>query len=93
MGSTDPLKTILRERWKQLGLERPHAPVFLATVDDRVSTEAIADMARNGIVLVVPESLKASKEAVYEKQDQVITFRHFFDQEIRASRPALLLAG
>ena len=87
------LKTTLRERWKQLGLERSHAPVFLATVDDRVSAEAIADMARSGIVLVVPESLKASKEAVYEKQDEVITFRHFFDHEIRARRPALLLAG
>jgi hypothetical protein len=86
------LKTTLRERWKQLGLERPHAPVFLATVDDRVSTEAIADMAGNGIVLVVPESLKISKEAVYEKQDKVITFRHFFDEEIRVRRPALLLA-
>lgn len=87
------LKTTLRERWKQLGLERPHAPVFLATVDDRVSTEAIADMARNGIVLVVPESLKASKEAVYEKQDEVITFRDFFHDQIRARRPALLLAA
>lgn len=86
------LKTTLRERWKQLGLERPHAPVFLATVDDRVSTEAIADMARNGIVLVVPESLKTSKEAVYEKQDQVITFRDFLHDQIRARRPALLLA-
>ena len=87
------LKTTLRERWKQLGLERPHAPVFLATVDDRVSSDAIADMARNGIVLVVPESLKASKEAVYEKQDEVITFRDFFHDQIRARRPALLLAG
>ena len=87
------LKTTLRERWKQLGLERPHAPVFLATVDDRVSAEAIADMARNGIVLVVPESLKTSKEAVYEKQGQVITFRDFFHDQIRARRPALLLAG
>lgn len=87
------LKTTLRERWKQLGMERPHAPVFLATVDDRVSTDAIADMTRSGIVLVVPESLKKSKEAVYAEEDQVITFRHFFDQEIRASRPALLLAG
>ena len=48
---------------------------------------------RSGIVLVVPESLKKSKEAVYEKQAQVITFRDFFDQEIRASRPALLLTG
>ena len=87
------LKTTLRERWKQLGLERRHGAVFLATVDDRVSTPAIEEMARNDIVLVVPESLKKSKEAVYEKQAQVITFRDFFDQEIRASRPALLLAG
>ena len=87
------LKTTLRERWKQLGLERPHAPVFMATVDDRVSADAIADMTRSGIVLVVDESLKKSKEAVYEKQAQVITFRDFFDQEIRASRPALLLTG
>lgn len=87
------LKTTLRERWKPLGLERKQGAVFLATVDDRVSTPAIEEMARNGIVLVVPESLKKSKEAVYEKQDDVITFRHFFDQEIRANRPALLLAG
>lgn len=87
------LKTTLRERLKQLGLERLRAPVFLATVDDRVSSEAIADMARNAIVLVVPESLKASKEAVYEKEDAVITFRDFFHDQIRARRPALLLAG
>jgi EcoRII C terminal. len=87
------LKTTLRERWKQLGLERLHAPVFLATVDDRVSAEAIADMARNAIVLVVPESLKASKEACYENVAEVITFRDFFQDQIRARRPALLLAG
>lgn len=87
------LKTTLRERWKQLGLERRHGAVFLATVDDRVSTPAIEEMASNGIVLVVPESLKKSKEAVYEKQDHVITFRHFFDHEVRASRPSLLLTG
>ena len=52
-----------------------------------------ADMARNGVVLVVPESLKSSKEAVYEKQDEVITSRDFFHDQIRARRPALLLAG
>lgn len=69
------------------------ASVFLATVDDRVSTEAIADMGRNGIVLVVPESLKASKEAVYEKHSAVITFRDFFLDQIRARRPALLIAA
>lgn len=87
------LKTTLRERWKQLGLERPHAPVFLATVDDRVSAEAIADMGRHAIMLVVPETLKASRETCYREAAGVITFRQFFDEEIRANRPALLLAG
>lgn len=87
------LKTTLRERWKQLVLERRHGAVFLATVDDRVPLPAIEEMARNDIVLVVPETLKKSKEAVYEKHDQVITFRHFFDEEIRTRRPALLLSG
>lgn len=86
------LKTTLRERWKQLGLERRHAEVFLATVDDRVSAQAIADMATAGIVLVVPESLKTAKEACYEKAAGVISFRSFFDNHV-ATRPALLLPG
>lgn len=86
------LKTTLRERWKQLGLERKHGAVFLATVDDRVSTPAIEEMARNDIVLVVPESLKKSKEAVYESEEKVITFRQFFDDEVKAKRPSLILS-
>lgn len=86
------LKTTLRERWKQLGHERRHGAVFLATVDDRVSPEAITGLGDAGIVLVVPESLKKSKEACYEKADGVISFRDFFRSEI-ASRPALLIPG
>ena len=86
------LKTTLRERWKQLGHERRHGAVFLATVDDRVSPEAINGLGDAGIVLVVPESLKKSKEACYEKADGVISFRDFFRSEI-ASRPALLIPG
>jgi hypothetical protein len=85
------LKTTLRERWKQLGLERRHSAVFLATVDDRISMPAIEEMARNEIVLVVPESLKKSKEAVYSESSDVITFRQFFDDEIRTNRPNLIL--
>lgn len=87
------LNTTLRERWKQLALERRHAEVFfLATVDDRVSAQAIADMATAGIVLVVPESLKGAKEACYEMAAGVISFRSFFDVHV-ATRPALLLPG
>lgn len=85
------LKTTLRERWKQLGLERRHGAVFLATVDDRVSRVAVDEMTRNDIILVVPESLKKSKEAVYESAEDVITFRQFFDEEVKRQRPSLLL--
>ena len=85
------LKTTLRERWKQLGLERHHGAVFLATVDDRVSKPAIDEMTRNDIVLVVPESLKKSKEAVYSESTDVITFRQFFDDEVKRRRPSLLI--
>ena len=84
------LKTTLRERWKQVGMERRQAPVFLATVDDRVSNAAIEEMRRNGIVLIVPESLKKSKEAVYAENSSVMTFREFFDQEVKLKRPTLI---
>lgn len=85
------LKTTLRERWKQLSLERIRGALFLATVDDRVTADAIADMGENGICLLVPESLKNAKEACYAGQKNVITFREFFDNEISRRRPALRL--
>lgn len=84
------LKTTLRERWKQLGHERKHAAVFLATVDDRVSAQAIDDMQEAGIVLVVPESLKKSKEACYVDNSNVISFKVFFSECIGKERPALI---
>lgn len=84
------LKTTLRERWKQLGLERRFGAVFLATVDDRVSSPAVKEMGRNGIVLVVPELLKTSKEACYSDSADVITFRDFFHDQIGQRRPSLI---
>lgn len=85
------LKTTLRERWKQLALERPLGAIFLATVDDRISGEAIDEMGRNAISLVVPESLKKAKESAYDDYSNVITFAQFFHDEVRAKRPSLLL--
>lgn len=85
------LKTTLRERWKQLALEKPLGAIFLATVDDRVSGEAIDEMERNSIFLVVPESLKKAKESAYDGYDNVITFRQFFDNEVKLKRPSLIL--
>lgn len=65
--------------------------MFLATVDDRISTAAIKEMACNDIVLVVPEALKTSKEACYSDSSDVITFRDFFGEQIGKRRPALII--
>lgn len=86
------LKTTLRERWKQLSLECIHGDIFLATVDDRVRSEAIADMADNDIYMMVPETMKESKETCYAGKSNVITFREFFDEEVAHKRPQLLLS-
>lgn len=83
-------KTTLRERWKQVSSERLNCEVFLATVDDRVAANSITEMAAAGIRLVVPESLKESSDTDYRSQSAVISFRDFFDLEIRKIRPALL---
>ena len=81
-------KTTLRERWKQVAMEKFNCALFLATVDDRVSSAAIDDMSTQGIHLVVPESLKKSKETCYSGKINVITFREFFDEEISSKRPS-----
>lgn len=85
------LKTTLRERWKQLALEKPLGAIFLATVDDRVSGEAINEMEKNSISLIVPEALKKAKESVYAGFDNVITFRQFFDEEVKLKRPSMII--
>lgn len=80
------VKTTLRERWKQVALERFACEVYLGTVDDRVSSAAILDMATHGICLVVPESLKTSKETCYKEHSNVINFREFFDKKAHFMR-------
>lgn len=85
-------KTTLRERWKQLALEKFNCGLFLATVDDRVSSDSIDDMLDNGIFLVVPESLKDSDGTCYKKKSNVLTFRDFFDENlVKSSRHFLLM--
>lgn len=83
-------KTTLRERWKQLALERFECKLFLATVDDRISSDAIGEMSKADITLVVPESLKVSKDTCYSKKENVLSFRSFFDDEIRGKRNFLI---
>jgi hypothetical protein len=83
-------KTTLRERWKQITHERFNCAIFLATVDDRISKQALDEMQQLDICLVVPESLKLSQETFYSGHENVISFRDFFDSEIRRDRPYLI---
>lgn len=79
-------KTTLRERWKQVHGEIRDCDLYLATVDENVAASAISEMGEEGIVLVVPESLKDSDAAVYQKQSNVISFGEFFGLHLRRDR-------
>lgn len=83
-------KTTLRERWKQITSEKFDCPIFLATVDDRVSESVIHDMESENIILVVPETLKSAEYARYKNKKHVISFKEFFEDEIEKNRPALI---
>lgn len=79
-------KTTLRERWKQVHGEIKNGDLYLATVDENIASNAIEDMASQGIKLVVPESLKASDAAAYKKYQNVLSFKEFFTNDIKAKR-------
>lgn len=84
-------KTTLRERWKQVQREKGESDLFLATVDETIASNAIEDMARMGIMLVVPEKLTAkgsdaAKAAEYRGHPNVLSFKKFFDEVLRQKR-------
>lgn len=79
-------KTTLRERWKQVTQEIKDCDLYLATVDENIAENAIDDMQRLGIFLVVPESLKNSDTTTYKEQKNVISFKDFFERVIREDR-------
>jgi len=79
-------KTTLRERWKQVASEIRNCDLYLATVDETIAANAIADMEQQGITLVVPESLKHSDTTTYRKAANVISFKEFFETELRKKR-------
>ncbi len=72
-------KTTLRERWKQVEREMEGRRLFLTTVDENIAASAIEDMASFGVHLVIPESLRKSKETEYEGHENVLSFREFCD--------------
>lgn len=84
-------KTTLRERWKQVQREMGESDLYLATVDESLSSNAIEDMGAMGITLVVPESMLdkdsiAAKTTEYRGHANVLSFRRFFDEVLRSGR-------
>lgn len=79
-------KTTLRERWKQVQREMGGSDLFLATVDESIAANAIEDMASMDINLVVPETLKKSKDTEYVRHDNVLDFATFFRGELQVKR-------
>jgi len=76
------LKRTLRERWKQVLTEgRDALGVFLATIDEGVPADALKEMMRHKIRVVVPRRLKQQIPA-YTAAPNVITFEQFLEQEL-----------
>lgn len=73
-------KRTLRERWRQVTTEGAHgAGFFLATIDTKVSDNALRGMVANRITLVVPEKIRV---ASYQDKDNVLSFRQFFEDHL-----------
>jgi len=70
-------KRTVRERWRQIVTEGTQgAAFFLATLDDKVTSEQIGEMRKKKIYLVAPATLKNS--TVYQHEPNVISFEDFF---------------
>lgn len=75
-------KRTLRERWRQIVTEGIRGLAFyLATIDEKVTENALDEMKANRIYLVVPMQLKKSIEH-YSEAPNVLTFETFFKQHL-----------
>ncbi len=75
-------KRTLRERWRQIVTEGIRGLAFyLATIDEKVTENALAEMKANRIYLVVPMQLKKSIDH-YTEAPNVLTFETFFKQHL-----------
>ena len=83
-------KTTLRERWKQVTMEKRGCPVFLATMDEKVAVASVRKMREHDVYLVVPEAFKAPGTVVdFAQEPNVLSFGEFFREEIALRRAPL----
>ena len=76
-------KTTLRERWKQVRQEMGPHRLFLTTLDENIPGSTIEDMASFGAYLVIPESLRISKQTEYDGRANVLSFKSFCEEFVR----------
>lgn len=84
-------KTTLRERWKQVTMEKRGCPVFLATMDEKVAVASVRKMKEHDVYLVVPEAFKAKTGVIvdFAQEPNVLSFGEFFREEIALRRSPL----
>ena len=75
-------KRTLRERWRQIVTEGVRGLGFyLATIDEKVTENALKEMKMSRIFLVVPSQLKKTMDH-YKVAPNVLTFESFFRQHL-----------
>lgn len=84
-------KTTLRERWKQVTMEKRGCPVFLATMDEKVAVASVRKMKEHDVYLVVPEAFRAKTGVIvdFAQEPNVLSFGEFFREEIALRRSPL----
>ncbi|MBI5686713.1 MAG: hypothetical protein HZC54_16730 [Verrucomicrobia bacterium] len=86
-------KRTIRERWRQIATEGTRGKaLYLATIDDGVSSKQAEEMLQNRIYLVLPHKLKSEIEA-YKKAPNVISFEDFFTDHLNPAMDRWRRAG
>ena len=73
-------KRTLRERWRQIVTEGTRGyGFFLATIDKKLSSNQLAEMATHRIYVVVPKNIKNEN---YSDKENVLSFEDFFTDHL-----------
>ena len=75
-------KRTVRERWRQVATEGARGYRFmLATIDDKISQNALNEMRENQITLVIPEQL-INETDHYSSSNIIISYKKLFSNYI-----------
>lgn len=86
-------KRTIRERWRQIATEGTRGKaLYLATLDEKVSSKQTGEMLQNRIYLVVPRELKRAVQA-YLPAPNVISFEDFFTDHLNPAMERWRRAG